>query len=85
MTIVTRRSSATFAAPFTVRGVEGQQPAGTYEIETDEEVIEGNGHVVRRRIATLMFIRRGQATETWTIDPADLAAALARDSGAPPI
>ncbi len=81
MTIVTHRSSVTFAAPFTVKGGEGQQPAGIYQIETDEEVIEGNDHVVRYRIATLMFIRRGQAIETWTIDPADLAAALARDSG----
>ena len=81
MTIVTHRSSVTFTAPFTLRGVEGQQPAGTYQIETDEEVIEGNDHVVRRRIATLILIRRGPAVETWTIDPADLAAALARDSG----
>ena len=80
MTIVTHRSSVTFSAPFTIKGVVGQQPAGTYQIETDEEVVEGNDHVVRHRIATLIFIRRGQATETWTIDPADLAAALAKDS-----
>ena len=81
MTIVTHRSSVTFAAPFTVKGVEGQQPAGTYQIETDEEVIEGNDRSVRRRIATLIFITRGQAIETCTIDPADLAAAIANDSG----
>jgi hypothetical protein len=81
VTIVTRRSSVTFTAPFIVKGVAGQQPAGTYQIETDEEVIEGNDHVVRRRIATLIFITRGAATESWTIDPADLAAAIANDSG----
>jgi hypothetical protein len=81
VTIVTHRSSVTFAAPFIVKGVEGRQPAGTYQIETDEEIIEGNDHVVRRRIATLIFITRGQAIETCTIDPADLAAAIANDSG----
>jgi len=77
--IVTHRSSVTFASPFVVKGVVGMQPAGTYAIETDEEVIESNDHVVRRRIATLIFITRGNAIETCTIDPADLAAAIAND------
>jgi hypothetical protein len=75
----TTRSTVNFRAPFTVRGINDPQSPGTYEIETDEEIIEGNDRTIYRRIATLPFIRNGGSTEIWTIDPEDLNAALAKD------
>jgi hypothetical protein len=80
MAIRTTRSTVTFSAPFQIRGHEQLQPAGTYSIETDEDVIESNDKTVYRRIATLLFVRNGNHLETWTIDPDDLNAALAKDS-----
>jgi len=79
VTIRTTKSTITFRAPFRIRGIEQLQPAGTYDVETDEDVIEGNDRTIYRRIATLLFIRNGGATEAWTVTPEDLTAALARD------
>lgn len=56
-----------------------EQPAGTYEIETDEEGIEGNGPTVFRRVATLLILKEPGRTRTITIDPAGLQAALVED------
>jgi hypothetical protein len=81
MTLRTTRSSVTFAAPFALEGVEGELAAGRYDIETDEEAIEGNAKTVYRRVATLLIVRRPGLTRTWMIDPAALAAALAKDPG----
>ncbi len=36
----TSRESVTFARPFSLRGVDGVQPAGTYVVETEEEPVE---------------------------------------------
>jgi hypothetical protein len=48
----TARHSITFAQPFGVTGVEQEQPAGTYLIETDEELIEGLSFSAYRRTST---------------------------------
>ena len=37
----TTHSIAHFAAPFVLGGLEGQLPAGDYDIDHDEELIEG--------------------------------------------
>ena len=37
----TSRRTVTFARPFSLRGIDGVQPAGTYVVETDEELIQG--------------------------------------------
>ena len=37
----TSREAVTFARPFTLRGIDGEQPAGTYLVETDAELIPG--------------------------------------------
>ncbi|WP_126174381.1 hypothetical protein [Altericroceibacterium xinjiangense] len=54
-------------------------PAGTYDVDTDEEVIEGNERTVYLRVATLLHLRNGGTTQTVTVDPKDLEHALARD------
>ncbi len=79
MAVRTTRSSVTFAAPFKLKALDAVQPAGTYAVETDEEIIEGNERTVYRRIATLLFIPRDGTTAAVTVDPADLEAALAHD------
>ena len=37
----TSRRTVTFARPFSLRGIDGVRPAGTYTVETEEELIEG--------------------------------------------
>jgi hypothetical protein len=83
MTIRTTRAIVSFASPFRLKGFAAPAPAGDYEVETDEEAIEGNGRTVYVRVATLMFITSGGTTRTVTIDPADLDAALKRDATTP--
>lgn len=79
MTVRTTRKSVTFAAPFRLIGFDEPLPAGSYEVETDEEMLEGAAHTAFRRTATTLRVRKGSVTEHHSIDPADLAAALERD------
>jgi hypothetical protein len=86
MTMRTSSRSVTFTLPFTLTGLDGVQPAGTYVVETDEERIETVSVPAYRRTATWFRIpalpdRPGTA-ETAMVDPVDLAAALARDGAA---
>jgi hypothetical protein len=50
MTIRSRLETVTFRHPFRIRGIERVLPAGTYEVVTDEETIEG---LTSRPIAAL--------------------------------
>lgn len=77
-----------FERPFVLSGVEGEQPAGSYEIEIDEELLPGVSFPVYRRIEariTLPFRTMG-ATGHQTVPVAleELEAALARDLAAEP-
>jgi hypothetical protein len=80
----TTKSRVTFKAPFTLTGIDGEQPAGSYDVETDEEAIEGNDHTVYRRVATIFYLTGGGVTRSCRVNPEDLAAALARDVNAAP-
>jgi len=53
LTIKTTRTTVLFASPFTLRNVEGVQPAGEYALIVDDELIEGLSRVAYRRVATL--------------------------------
>jgi hypothetical protein len=83
MTMRTRRETLTFAHPFTLRGVDGVQPAGTYTVQTDEEPIEGISFLAYRRVATIIFLplpHGGAGSfEAVTVAPEDIQAAQARD------
>ena len=80
----TSRERVTFARPFTLRGIDGEQPPGTYPVETDEELIPGLSFIAWRRVASLMFLpsRPGGSVpdRIATIDPLELEAAQARDA-----
>lgn len=76
-------SSVTFGHPFKLKGVEGCHPAGTYEVDTEEEAIETIHRTVYVRVATILTIRGAGITRTVMVDPADLQAALDRDRLSP--
>jgi hypothetical protein len=84
MTTRTTRHSVTFIRPFTLRGVVGSQPAGTYAVETDEELVEGVSFPVYRRVATTIFLPSAPggtvSGQMATIDPVELEAAQRRDA-----
>jgi hypothetical protein len=73
----------TFTKPFTLNGFDEELPAGAYEVETDEERIEGVSVPAYRRVLTVMRLQpkpgHPGTVQTLTVDPNDLDAALARD------
>jgi hypothetical protein len=85
MTVRTSRKSVTFTRPFSLSGIDDVQPAGTYTVETDEELLPGLSFPAHRRIATLIFLRsrRGGSIveEVPNVDPLELHAAQERDAG----
>jgi hypothetical protein len=85
MTVRTSRKTVTFTRPFSLSGIDEVQPAGTYTVETDEELLPGVSFPAYRRIASLIFLRSraGGAVveEIANIDPLELQAAQERDAG----
>lgn len=84
MTMRTTTRNVVFTRPFVLRGIVEEQPAGTYTVETDEELI-GNGPVTAyRRISTLIRLpgRPGSLVleQVVDLDAAELAAALEKDA-----
>ena len=71
----TRRRFLTFTRSFELRSVDYSLPAGSYEIISDEELIEGLSFPVYRRVSTWIMARRspGAATEMVLLDSDDLA------------
>ena len=87
MTIRTTVSTVTFARPFILDSIAEEQPAGTYTVETDEEMLPTTLVPAYRRVATLIRLpgRPGSSVLGYLvdIDAAELAAALERDAAAP--
>jgi len=79
---ITRRLVA-FLHPFSLRGVEGERPAGTYAVETIEAPIDGLSFLAYRRVSTTIELPSGFAAmisrQVVEIDPLDLEAAEKRD------
>jgi hypothetical protein len=75
----TTREPITFAHPFVLDGTEGVQPAGTYNVEVDEELIEGLSFLAYRRIATTIYLPLGSGAvgshQAVRVDPGELEAA----------
>ena len=69
--------------PFSLSGTVEGYPAGTYTVETDEELLQASSIPAYRRIATLLRLERTTGTVQTQIvetDPVELAGALARDA-----
>jgi len=80
MTIRTSETTVTFRRSFVLGGFDEVLPAGTYTVETDEELLEGISFPAYRRILTLIRLHPHPGlTQTLTIDPNELNAALMRD------
>lgn len=79
----TSSKTVTFARSFALAGVDGVQPAGTYTVETDEELLPTVLHPAYRRTATWLALPSNVgagSTQLFNIDPTELAAALVRDA-----
>ncbi len=71
-----------FRQPFTLSGLDGPQPPGVYRVETFERLLDTVSTAAYQRVSTSIELH-GQFAgiiRTATIDPDELAAALARDS-----
>jgi hypothetical protein len=86
MTIRSRHETVTFRHPFHIHGVERLLPAGSYEVVTDEEMIEGLSFAAWRRVATMITVPAegadGGMTQMLSIGSVDLADAQAADAQA---
>ncbi len=82
MTLRSRREPVTFKHPFRIRGVDRQLPAGTYEVITDEETIDGLSFAAFRRIATMILVpgATSSSVEMISIGSVDLADAQRIDA-----
>jgi hypothetical protein len=80
----TRRDNVVFSHPFELRGVDRVLPPGSYQVVTDEELLEGLSFPVYRRVSTMIIVpaqsRHASSVEMVAIDPRDLEAAQAQDS-----
>jgi hypothetical protein len=86
MPLRTRREVVTFRHPFEIRGVDRLLPAGTYEVITDEEMIEGLSFPAYRRVATNIIVPAaaspGTTTEMISIGAVELSDAQRIDASA---
>jgi hypothetical protein len=83
MTERTIHTSLLFRRAFKISGFDAPLPAGTYAVATDERLINGVGTVAYQRVATRLQLPANPLTpglsEEAVVDPADLAAAHAKD------
>ena len=78
----TRREDVVFKRPFLLKGWVEPHPAGTYDVETEEELIEGLSFPAYRRLSTTITRRPtkpGALVQAIPIDPRELAEARAAD------
>jgi hypothetical protein len=75
----TTRHTLIFEQPFSLSGVEEVQPAGTYTVAVDEELIDGLSFLAYRRVATTIYLplgdRQAGSMQALRVDPEELAAA----------
>jgi hypothetical protein len=77
-----RRTTMVFSRPFTLTGLDHPQPAGTYEVETEEELLEGLSFPAYRRVSTTITrsaVRPGALLQALQVDPLELEKAHAAD------
>lgn len=80
MTTRTTCRTMTFFRPFKLSGMESEQPAGRYAVETDEELLEDLSFPAYRRTATYLTLPRRahgvSSVEMIRVDPTELDAAV---------
>lgn len=84
-TLRTSRTTVTFVRPFLLGGSGEVFPKGEYDVETDEELVDGLSFVAYRRVATYVRLHpQPGGARTLTVDPVEFDAALARDLASGP-
>lgn len=76
------RSTVVFRRPFMLRGLDRPLPAGIYDVETEEELLEGLSFPAYRRISTTITPRSPvprTVLQAQLVDPLELEKALAAD------
>jgi hypothetical protein len=85
----TTTKTVTFTHPFTLSGVDEVQPAGSYILEIDEELIETLSFPAYRSTGTWIRLpsqgRGGTSSQAVKLTPAELGEALAKDALVSPI
>ena len=79
----TRTETIVFRHPFRLRGWTLSQPAGTYAVETEEELVEGLSFPAWHRVSTTILrqaVSAGATIQQLTVDPLELAKAQAADA-----
>lgn len=80
MTMRTTCRTVIFKHPFSLAGLDGLQPAGTYVVETSEELLDGISFPAWMRRSTVLRLQpRSGLTLTAPINPDELAAKLLWD------
>ena len=84
MTVGTTRKTVTFTWPFLLSGIAEVQEAGSYIVETSEELLQDLSFPACQRIATLIFLPArpsgASVDRVVRIDLAELGAAEKRDA-----
>ncbi len=78
----THTSTLVFRRPFAMKSTGGLQPAGTYTVETEEELLEGLSFPAYRRVSTTITRQAngaGALVQVLAIDPRELEKAQAAD------
>jgi len=80
----TTTRSVTFEHPFTLSGIDEVQPAGTYTVETDEELIQALSFPAYRSTGTWIRLpsqgRAAPLTQAVSLTPVELDEVLAKDA-----
>jgi hypothetical protein len=78
----------TFLRPFSLTGIDGMQPAGTYTVETIDTTLDNLSFVAYRRVSTAIMVPAvGVASlqrQMIFIDPLELEAALKQETALAP-
>ncbi|WP_428659427.1 hypothetical protein [Reyranella sp.] len=73
-----------FSQAFCLSQFDEAQPAGSYQLVTEEERLEELSFAAFRRVRTLLYLpataRTGQTRQVIEVDPAELAAAVVADA-----
>lgn len=76
----TRKSKVTFQRSFILNRDVGELPAGTYDIEIDEEELQGSERTGYRQVAIYFYVQTSASTRTLIVSPSDLEFAVQQDS-----
>lgn len=79
----TRSQEVVFRRPFVLSGLSSLQPAGVYVVDIEEEQLDTLTVPAWRRVATVVQLKRENATEYVSVDPTELHEALMRDGAQP--